>query len=185
MIFEVGSEFKSAVGKKVPSKNISADVSTVNSNEGASREYATPAEDKLNKEILDLSQDVVHLIGKRDAGLATEGQLKDLEGKQKILKEKKSALTFLRRNRERQRRKREGDRKIFQENPDIAKAFKRRSDIGRPKIVQDQPDLLKAIVDVATHGAAADDRRRSECLRSIKTLDDLTAELNSQGFKVR
>lgn len=164
---------------------IGADVTTQNPTVvGKCRDYPTPAEDVLNREILNLSQDVVHLIGKRDAGLATEEQLKDLETKRKTLKEKEMALKFLRNNRERQRRKRESEKKVLQENPDLAKKFKRRNAIGRPRIEQDQPDLLKAIVDIATHGAAADDRRRSETLRSIKTLDELTTELQSQGFKV-
>lgn len=148
------------------------------------RKYPKPAEDILNKEILNLSQDVLHLIGKRDSGLASDDQLKDLEVKRRALKNKEVTLINLRRNRERQQRKRENDRKVFRENPELAKKFKKRRENGRPSIVEDQPGLLKAIVDIATHGAAAEDRRRSEALRSIKTLDDLTAELKSQGFQV-
>lgn len=163
--------------------DIGADVSKPSSDTGI-REHPKPAEDNLKKEILDLSQDVVHLTTKKDAGLATEDQLTDLETKKKILKEKQTALTILRNNRERQRRKRENERKVFQENPELAAKLRKRGKTGRPAIIEDQPDLLKAIVDIATHGAAADDRRRSETLRSIKTLDELTTELKSQGYEV-
>lgn len=43
---------------------------------------------------------------------------------------------------------------------------------------------MKAIIDIATHGASADERRRTEGLRSIKTLNELTHALQLQGFKI-
>jgi len=40
------------------------------------------------------------------------------------------------------------------------------------------------IVDIATYDSAADDRRRTENLRSVKTLDKLTESLVSAGYKI-
>lgn len=48
----------------------------------------------------------------------------------------------------------------------------------------DQPELLKAIVNIAKVGAAADERRRTDKIRTCKTLDDLQEELEKIGFKL-
>ena len=48
--------------------------------------------------------------------------------------------------------------------------------------METQPGLLGAIVDLATYGCGADERRQSEKLRTMKTLNDLTAELHKMGF---
>ncbi|XP_065676009.1 uncharacterized protein LOC136092190 [Hydra vulgaris] len=39
-------------------------------------------------------------------------------------------------------------------------------------------------MDIALHGSSADEKRRSEVLRSIKTLDELTSEKNKIGFAI-
>lgn len=146
--------------------------------------YARPSEDNYRRRIMALNQDIVHLVGKRDTGLASTEQLQDLQAKKKQLKKEEASLQYLISSRDRQRRKRESDKKIFESNPDLAVKFKRRNEIGRPRIETDQPELLKTIIDIATFGAATDERRRSETLRSVKTLDELTSKLHDQGFKV-
>lgn len=45
-------------------------------------------------------------------------------------------------------------------------------------------ELLNAIINIAMFGGAADSRRRTELVRSCKTLQDLHAELQAQGFKI-
>lgn len=56
---------------------------------------------------------------------------------------------------------------------------------GRPSVEDDQPALLKTIVDIAIFGSAADERRRNESIRSIKTLDEFTETLkNHFGFNI-
>ncbi|KAG5893520.1 hypothetical protein JTB14_017230 [Gonioctena quinquepunctata] len=56
--------------------------------------------------------------------------------------------------------------------------------LGRPSLENDQPSLLKTIADIALFGSAADDRRRTESIRSVKTLDELTQELRKIGFDI-
>ena len=53
---------------------------------------------------------------------------------------------------------------------------------GRPAVIEDQTDLLNAIVNIASIGAAASDRRRLQELRSCKTLDDLHKSLLKLGY---
>lgn len=73
---------------------------------------------------------------------------------------------------------------ICHENPEIKKKLSLRDSVGRPSLENDQPLLLKTIVDIALFGSAADDRRRTESIRSVKTLDDLTQELHKIGFDI-
>ena len=69
-------------------------------------------------------------------------------------------------------------------HPKVKEALKLRGKSGHPRIEIDQPLFLKAIVDIALHESAAHEKRRSDVYRSIKTLDDLTDQLKSDGFMV-
>jgi hypothetical protein len=44
--------------------------------------------------------------------------------------------------------------------------------------------LLKTIIDIAMYGSPAHEKRQSDIYRSIKTLDELTAELKQDGFEI-
>lgn len=46
--------------------------------------------------------------------------------------------------------------------PGLAKKLKFRKDVGRPAVETDQPQFIKTLLDIAQHGASADDRRRFE-----------------------
>lgn len=74
--------------------------------------------------------------------------------------------------------------KMVEENPNLAKSLKLRDTPGRPRLETDQADLLQKINTIAIFGGAADDRRRSEAIRSCRTLDDLHSELNEAGFVI-
>lgn len=69
-------------------------------------------------------------------------------------------------------------------NPEVGLKVGRKSQRGRPRLEEHQPELLKTIVDIATYGCGADERRRSENIRTVHTLDELTTQLNSRGFLV-
>lgn len=71
------------------------------------------------------------------------------------------------------------------QDPEIGVRLRKRSHGGRPRLEEDQPELLKAIVEIAMYGSGADERRRSDTIRTVQTLDDLTAELKLQGYMVR
>ncbi|XP_017475728.1 PREDICTED: uncharacterized protein LOC108365992 [Rhagoletis zephyria] len=55
---------------------------------------------------------------------------------------------------------------------------------GRPRIECKQPELLKTIVDIAMFGASANERRRSEIVRSCQTLSDLHEKLLHLGYQI-
>ena len=55
---------------------------------------------------------------------------------------------------------------------------------GRPSREVDQPEILSTIVRVVEASSAADDRRRCEHLRSVKTLGDLHSELTRFEFNL-
>ena len=48
--------------------------------------------------------------------------------------------------------------------------------------MEDQPELLRVITEIAKFGCAADPRRRSETIRTVRTLDDLHEEVKLKGF---
>ena len=82
--------------------------------------------------------------------------------------------------------KRERIEKVYAENEATAyelKGFNRKV-TGRPRKEVDQPELLSTIVRVVEASTAAHDRRRSEHLRSVKTLDDLHSELIRLGYNL-
>ena len=51
-------------------------------------------------------------------------------------------------------------------------------------IETDQPGLLSTILDLVQESSSADEKRRTETLRSIITLDDLCKELKSMGYQI-
>ena len=69
-------------------------------------------------------------------------------------------------------------------NPELKSTLKIRNEAGRPWLEDDQPLLLQAILDIAFYGSAAHEKRQSDVYRSIKTLDELTKQLNYDGFNI-
>ena len=56
----------------------------------------------------------------------------------------------------------------MEDNPDLKEKLSvtHRSTAGRPRLEEDQPTLLSTIIDIAMQGASADERRRTEVMRS-------------------
>lgn len=135
-----------------------------------------------------MQTDILYLQNKRGQGLASEDQLSTLKIAKQKLAEAEKELKIKTHAQGRQQRKREGDKlrigELMVTNPDIAEILSKRPKPGRPRIEEKQPELLKAIVDIATYGAGADERRRSETIRTIQTLGELTSELHLRGFRV-
>lgn len=149
-----------------------------------------PKQKSLTIDISQLQEKLIALIRIRDAGLMTDDLKKKMEDIEKDLKTKKSILKRLEEEAVRQRKRRAEMKRTLQEItedvPDLAPKLKKftRNKVGKPAITEDQPDLLDAIITIASIGAAASDRRRSEELRSCKSLDDLQKALVAQGFNL-
>lgn len=56
--------------------------------------------------------------------------------------------------------------------------------VGRSSLENDQPLLLKTIATITLFGSAGDDRRRTKSIRSVKSLDESTQELQRMGFYI-
>ncbi|GBP88239.1 GA-binding protein subunit beta-1 [Eumeta japonica] len=56
--------------------------------------------------------------------------------------------------------------------------------VGRPRLEEAQPELLKVLAEIASFGGGADEKRRTEMIRSCRTLDDLVKELEALGFNL-
>jgi hypothetical protein len=70
--------------------------------------------------------------------------------------------------------------------PELLKKLCGKTDIsrGRPQKVSDEDGLITAIINIAMTGSASDEKRRSEMIGTVKTLDDSTEELHKQGFNL-
>lgn len=155
---------------------------------GPSKPYKTPAQDQLNKEISALNADLVGLLQRKTAGMLNEEQERDLKEKKNKLDELKKELKKKREEQARKQKSRENRKRALdaaiESDPTLKSKLKLRDENGRPRLEVEQPHLLKAIVDIALHGSAADERRRSNVYRSIKTLDQLTDQLSLDGYKI-
>ncbi|ESN94336.1 hypothetical protein HELRODRAFT_164161 [Helobdella robusta] len=160
----------------------------------SSRDSATTSSDSQPPDVIvipmKLSVDTKNLLAIRKTGLWTDEMKKnaeELEVQKKKLKQKLNRLKF---DRNRKRLARAVLKSVLEsvitENPDVAKKLKKfkRKTLGRPSIETDQSDLLKSIIDIVTASGAADDRRRTELIRSCKTLDDLHSELTNLGYNL-
>ncbi|KPU75570.1 uncharacterized protein Dana_GF27637, isoform C [Drosophila ananassae] len=73
---------------------------------------------------------------------------------------------------------------LFEEIPEAKSFCSQRSTVGRPPIEDDQPLLHKTILEIALFESGADERRRTNLVRSVKTLSDLHKELKKEGFNL-
>lgn len=148
--------------------------------------YKTKVQDELKVEIDLIKSDMVGLYKRKESGLITKDQEKELLEKKRKVEYLEKELTKKKREQERQQktrlRKKETLARICAENPEVSNALKIREKTGRPAIEIDQPMFLKAIIDIALHGSAAHEKRKSDIYRSIRTLDELTEQLNTDGF---
>ena len=83
-------------------------------------------------------------------------------------------------------KKRKLIQKFCNQDEKVADALKsvNRAHVGRPSILEDHPQLLQTIADIVEGSSSADDRRRSETIRSCKTVSDVTEELIDSGIDI-
>ena len=87
----------------------------------------------------------------------------------------------------RQKRARDERKKKLSSLDDDTREFltgKKDFTAGRPPS-NDEHLLIDAISRIAMHGSAAHEKRISEVIRTIKTLDQLTAALRTEGFNLQ
>ena len=131
---------------------------------------------------------IASLTCRESLGALNDDEQKKKTALRKQLKETESTIKRKESEQRRQQRNRANKKlkldEICRANPDIKKQLNVQDKIGRPSVTEDQPDLLKTIVDIATSGCAADERRQTETIRSVKTLDELVNAIQSVGFNI-
>ena len=148
---------------------------------------STPKQTQLKDDIIK-KQIVIESLNKKKAlGMISEEEMKCLIQEQKALTKLHKDLRVAEANQKRQQKLRdERKRRIGQLDEETQKKIKMNplAKIGRPRLVENTDALLKTICDIAIGGSAADERRRSTVIRSLRTLDDLTEALRGQGYSL-
>ena len=153
----------------------------------------TPAQAKIREELHEVNERLVKLNEARNLGLGEETtaslvkQIKEVTAKKDALHKKLKLTEQWRKNSKRARDKRKSAIKRAETDyPGLADRLKtiQRDSPGRPPLEEDYPNLHRDILEIATIGAAASDRRREETFRSVKTLADLHHALAELGYTI-
>jgi hypothetical protein len=153
------------------------------------RSYETPAQAKLNKEIDALNALLISKRQEREAEWSDVPQA-EIDAIQQKIELKKNLLKRRKNDANAQKSKRVKLKETIQiisekdeESGNLLKTFNRKVK-GRPRLEVDQPGILSTIIDIVDLNSAADDRRRSEMLRTCVTLDDLNTELAHRNIRI-
>ncbi|GBP16848.1 hypothetical protein EVAR_13228_1 [Eumeta japonica] len=144
-----------------------------------------PAQETLMKKIGLLQQRINILTEARDTGIAKDDVHNEIKKLRKELKEDEKSLKKKRDSAKRAKKFRAKEKleknERHRNNPAAALP---RTDPGQPSLVDTQLALLETIINIAIHGSAADERRRTEMIRSCLTLSDLHERLMLMGFQI-
>ena len=198
---EVWSNFRKPVEKKSPVKPKEAQPTPaqdlpiiVEENDQKSPKKArleshpAPMQEKVAGELKVMKAQYFNLQGLENSGFKTAENQKQLNTlRQKIVeKEKyeKKLVSKAKWQKENRGKKNEIIAKLSKTSPVALKSLKpfMRGKVGRPSLEADQPGIVEAILDLVQATTATDARRRSEILRTTRTLDDLHTALQSLGY---
>jgi hypothetical protein len=147
-----------------------------------------PKQVEMANKVNILKSELYSLQLREQSGLLTDTEAVLIKQKRKELAESEKKFKMLKANAARVKEHRDQQKRKFEDlkasNPEILESFSSTTKKGRPTIIRSQPDLLSTIIDIATFGAAASDKRRNDILRSIRTLDELLVELRNRGIDV-
>lgn len=144
-----------------------------------------PEQEKIEESMNVINKRIADLVSARAAGLLTQEHSKELKKLKRELSVKKTKLKRLSTLRKAQVKHRNKQRKILkalrQSDPEKLADVTVQEEPGRPRLEESQPGLLDAIVDIVQTYASADQKRRTETMRYVKTLDQLLVELKEMG----
>ena len=153
----------------------------------------TPAQTKIKEELNEINSELVKLNEARNLGLGEETsasltkQIKEKTAKKDSLQKKLKLNELWRKNSQKQRdKKKEALKQASRDYPGLAEKLKfvQRESTGRPPLEDVYPNIHRDILEIATIGSAASDRRREETIRSVKTLSDLHKALSDMGYQI-
>lgn len=164
---------------------LSDDISGDDPSESSGLTASKPKQDVLQEQLNLINADLVGLLLREQNGVLTPEQSVSLKTLRSDKLKLESKLKSLETDRLRKIKFRADRKRKIQDavdaHPELAATLASREKIGRPSIVDEQPGLLEAIASLAEYGSQAEDRRRFECLRTIKTVSDMTAALKNLG----
>lgn len=145
-------------------------------------------QNELMKEIDILNAELVPLTVRQRFGPLDEEDgrcLKKIKasigGKTKRVKRLRGQMQYSRNAR---MRRRDAHQELARSNPDAAKLLMIHDRPGRPALVDKYPLLIQHIIDCVREKSLAHARRRDQSVRSVRTLSDLTKELNDMGYNI-
>lgn len=151
----------------------------------------TPVQLKVKESLLQIDSELVTLMNARDSGLSLSlvqaNRLKSLKNTKEESTKKLKRLQCLQLSSQKHREKvKQTVNRLRESNPEAANDLQAvmPQTVGRPRLERDQPDLMDTIIRIVTHHSSADERRRTETLRSIRTLNGLMNELKLLGLFV-
>lgn len=149
------------------------------------RKYDTPGQDLAKAKIAALESKLNAQLLARDLNDDDPQLGKDIKATKKELKQQKQGLVRKQKNATYQSQYRLKIRKQLQS---VASASSLtvglREQPGRPRLEEDQPELLNVIKEIAIHGSATHDRRRTDEIRSCRTVSDLQKALELRGYSI-
>ena len=143
-------------------------------------EAPTPAQEEVKRKINIENDILVGLYRKRDIGQLSQNDRNEISSREATLKKYKADLKQKELNRKQQQNFRSNqNRKLIEiEKQTGEKLSKQSRDEEREA---HNKELIASISRIAISGSAAHGRRRSEIIRTVKTLDELTESLNRKG----
>ena len=169
---------------------IEAEPQIIEDDEPGPKNKPTPAQDKETSAIDNLTRKINAHKSALESGITpnaeeTAKKVADLTKERDVaLKRKINLQSEAKRKRLSRANKKQKVKELFEKRPEIAQelvCLTSSEKIGRP-VYSKNDGLLEAIKEVALGGCGADDRRRSEIIRSVRTLDDLCDELKKMGY---
>ena len=130
---------------------------------------------------------MVVLFKKKELNQLTENDRVEIAKRKKNVEKLKKKLRELKLNRQRsQKYRNERKRKLdaLDEATRRKVTGKEAATPGRPQ-KYDNTELIEAICRIAIPGSAAHERRQNEVVTTVKTLDQLIAALNHEGYDLK
>ena len=170
--------------------NIS-DTDNIEPNSVTNRVYESPAQQKLKADLSDINARISSLNDARNLGIGEENvasltkQIKDWNKKKEtVMASLKRLKTSQKSSKKHRDKKKRVIAKVIEDYPSIQGQLSVRESVGRPSMEEICPNLHHDILQIATIGAAASEKRREDLFRSVKTLDDLHRELSNMGYRM-
>ena len=153
----------------------------------------TPAQDRVRKEIAEINEELASYSCIREkAGLSVEynKRVESLEKKKaKCEKDLKRKVIEQRSQQKVRNKKSKVLEKLKQDHPEAAESISKlqvRYGIrGRPPVEDEMPGLHLEILSVVIPESATEEKRRSMVYDTVRSLDDLVAELDKRGHHLK